>query len=69
MTGFDVQAWLKAEDIKVPIVFITAVDDPGDGQRAMLAGAVAFLRKPLGDQDLLAAIGVAVESSRGRAAS
>ena len=60
MTGFDVQARLKAENIKVPIVFITALDDPGDVQRAMQAGASAFLRKPFGDEDLLAAIGTAV---------
>ena len=66
MTGFDVQAQLKADDIKVPIVFITALDDPGDGLRALKAGASAFLRKPFGDEDLLAAIAAAIESGRNR---
>ena len=64
MTGFDVQARLKADNIALPIVFITALDDPGDAPRAMQAGASAFLRKPFGDEDLLAAIGDAVRSTR-----
>ena len=56
MTGFDVQAQLKADHIVLPIVFITALDDPVDEPRAMAAGASALLRKPFGDEDLLAAI-------------
>ena len=60
MTGFDVQAQLKADHIALPIVFITALDDPGDEPRAMAAGASALLRKPFGDDDLLAAIRNAV---------
>ena len=64
MTGFDVQARLKAENFAVPIIFITALDDPGDRPRAMQAGAAAFLRKPFGDEELLAAIGAAVGLAR-----
>ena len=64
MTGFDVQARLKAENVALPVVFITALDDLGDGARAMKAGAVAFLRKPFGDEDLLAAIDAAVRSTQ-----
>ena len=60
MTGFDVQARLKAAHVAVPIIFITALDDPDDQPRAMRAGAAAFLRKPFGDEELLAAIGAAV---------
>ena len=60
MTGFDVQVRLKAASVTVPIIFITALDDPGDGERAMHAGAFAFLRKPFGDEELLEAIGAAV---------
>ena len=56
MTGFDVQARLKAAHVAVPIIFITALDDPADQARAMQAGAAAFLRKPFGDETLLAAI-------------
>ena len=64
MTGFDVQVRLKAASVTVPIIFITALDDPDDQPRAMQAGAAAFLRKPFGDEDLLAAIDAAVRSAR-----
>lgn len=64
MTGFDVLRRLQNEDVGVPVVFITALDDPGDEPRAMHAGAAAFLRKPFGDEELLAAIRVAVCSKR-----
>jgi DNA-binding response OmpR family regulator len=40
----------------VPVIFITALDDPGDEARAMQGGAIAFLRKPFDDEALLAAI-------------
>ena len=60
MTGFDVQARLKAARVMVPVIFITALDDPGDEARAMHAGAIAFLRKPFDDEALLAAIGAVV---------
>jgi FixJ family two-component response regulator len=63
MTGFDVQARLKAARPTVPVIFITALDDPGDEARAMHAGAVAFLRKPFDDEALLAAIRAVVTST------
>ena len=64
MTGLDVQARLRADDVALPIIFITALDDPGDGERAMQAGAFAFLRKPFGDEELLDAIGAAISSTQ-----
>ena len=69
MTGFDVQARLNADRIAMPIVFITALDDPGDSERAMQAGAVALLRKPFGDDDLLAAIDTAIGSKSNTAST
>ena len=63
MTGLDVQARLKAARMAVPVIFITALDDPGDEARAMHAGAIAFLRKPFDDEALLAAIGAVVRST------
>lgn len=64
MTGFDVQARLNADKVGLPIVFITALDDPGDQQRAMDAGAIALLRKPFGDEELLAAIDTALRANK-----
>jgi FixJ family two-component response regulator len=56
MTGFDVQTWLKEQSVSLPIVFITALDDPRDVALAMGSGAVALLRKPFGDDEFLAAV-------------
>ena len=61
MTGFDVQVQLKATRMAIPIIFITALDDPDDEARAMKAGAAAFLRKPFEDEALLALITAAVK--------
>lgn len=63
MNGFDVQAWLKAAHVEVPIIFITAIDGPDDQTRAMHSGAAAILRKPFGDDALLDAIAAAVRSA------
>ncbi|HVQ04534.1 MAG TPA: response regulator [Burkholderiaceae bacterium] len=62
MTGFDVQARLQARQIALPIVFITALDDPHDIARAKQSGAIALLRKPFGDDEFLAAIEAAAQS-------
>jgi FixJ family two-component response regulator len=51
-------------DLDIPIVFITAHGDVPTSVRAMKAGAVEFLTKPFYDQDLLDAIGQAVERHR-----
>jgi len=60
MTGFDVQAWLRDQRIDLPIVFITALDDRDDLAHAMEGGATALLRKPFGDEQLLAAVEAAI---------
>ena len=60
MTGLDVQAWLTEQGIKLPIVFITALDDREDLAIAMRGGATALLRKPFGDEEFLAAVQAAI---------
>jgi FixJ family two-component response regulator len=60
MTGFEVQAWLTEQQIALPIVFITALDDRHDLALAMKGGATALLRKPFGDEAFLAAVDAAV---------
>jgi FixJ family two-component response regulator len=64
--GLDVQAALLARGFHVPVIFITAYDDKGMRERALEQGAVAFLRKPLTEQMLLAAIAKAVDPGSGR---
>jgi two-component system response regulator FixJ len=63
MTGFEVQERLASGHIALPLIFITGGDDPGDRSRALLGGAVALLRKPFGEKELLAAVATAVGST------
>lgn len=60
MNGLEVQADLATHHPGLPIVFITAHDDAAAEQRAMAAGATAFLHKPFTEQQLLAAIALAI---------
>jgi FixJ family two-component response regulator len=62
MNGLQLQAALSTGDIPRPVTFITGVGDIPMSVRAMQAGAVDFLTKPLNDKDLLAAIVRAAES-------
>ncbi len=53
MNGLDLQDKLSASGWELPIIFITAYDDPKDREKALANGAVAFLQKPLSEKDLL----------------
>ena len=66
LSGLDFQQELPREDIPIPIIFITGHGDIPMSVRAMKAGAVEFLTKPLRDQDLLDAIQAALRRDRAR---
>jgi FixJ family two-component response regulator len=53
VNGLQLQSQLAAAGCRIPIIFITAYDDKESRRRAMQAGAVAFLRKPFSDEQLL----------------
>jgi FixJ family two-component response regulator len=53
MSGLELQYVLTSEGRSVPIVFVTAMDDPTSRRRALEAGAVAYLEKPFDEQRLL----------------
>ena len=53
MNGLDVQDRLAKSDKSVPVIFITAHDEVGVREKALAAGAVAFLRKPFNDELLI----------------
>jgi len=53
MNGFDVQDRLITAGSTIPLIFITAHDQVGIREKALAAGAVAFLRKPFGDELLI----------------
>jgi RNA polymerase sigma factor (sigma-70 family) len=66
LSGLDFQRELAARKIRIPIVFLTGHGDIPMSVRAMKAGAVEFLTKPVRDQDLLDAIRLALERDRRR---
>jgi FixJ family two-component response regulator len=61
LSGLDFQAELAKSGIRIPIIFMTGHGDIPMSVRAMKAGAVEFLTKPLREQDLLDAVRVALE--------
>ena len=67
-SGLDMQRDLAAADARLPIIFITGYGDIPMSVRAMKAGAVEFLTKPFRDQDLLDAVGAALDKDRARRA-
>ena len=66
ISGLDFQSELAKAKIHVPIIFITGHGDIPMSVKAMKAGAVEFLTKPFRDQELLDAIGVALNLDRTR---
>ena len=61
LSGLDFQRELVARKIRIPVVFLTGHGDIPMSVRAMKAGAVEFLTKPIRDQDLLDAVRIALE--------
>jgi FixJ family two-component response regulator len=61
LSGLDLQQELGKAGERIPIIFITSYGDIPMTVRAMKAGAAEFLPKPFRDQDLLDAIGQALE--------
>jgi len=61
--GLGLQQQLIEKDIRIPMIFLTALDSEEDREQAYVSGAVGFLRKPVDDQALLDAIHWALSSS------
>jgi FixJ family two-component response regulator len=63
-SDLDVQAELATVGVHVPIIVITGHGDIPMSVRAMKAGAIDFLTKPLRDEDILNAVATAIERDR-----
>jgi len=61
MSGLELQAKLKAERCRIPIIFITAHGDAEMRILAMREGAVEFLSKPFDDSVLLGIVHAALD--------
>src|SRR5437016_13751016 len=64
MTGLELQCRLATSRCPIPIIFITAHDDPAVRVQALRAGAIDFLRKPFNEDALLDAIHAARSKAR-----
>jgi FixJ family two-component response regulator len=61
MNGFDLQDRLNTEQRGIPIIFITAHADEASRQRALKAGAIDLLSKPVRREPLFKAIQSAIQ--------
>jgi FixJ family two-component response regulator len=61
LDGLELQASLAKENVERPIIFITGFGDIPTSVRAMRAGAVDFLTKPVSEDQLLDAVARATE--------
>src|SRR5262245_5775283 len=64
LDGLELQRRLSEAGFARPVIFITGRGDVPTSVRAMKAGAVDFLTKPLKARDLLAAVGKALDVDR-----
>jgi len=61
MSGLELQAYLRAREIEIPIVFVTGHGDVPTAVSALKGGAVDFIQKPFGYREVLAIIAKAFE--------
>lgn len=55
-SGIELRRKLTASGSRLPVIFITALDDATTQQEAIAAGCVAFLSKPFGAKQLVGAV-------------
>ena len=61
MSGLELQAKLKTDSCRIPVIFITAHGDDEMRSAALRDGAVEFLTKPFDDDVLLEMVHAALE--------
>jgi FixJ family two-component response regulator len=64
LNGLDLQEQVGADQIDMPIIFVTGYGDVPMSVRAMKAGAIEFLTKPIDKSALLAAVRDAIDRSQ-----
>ena len=63
LSGLDLQSRLIADGRRIPVIFVTAFPDEKFRVRAMSAGAVSFLSKPLDESSLINCLETALNLS------
>jgi FixJ family two-component response regulator len=69
MSGLDLRRRLTAEGNLLPVIFVTAHDEPATRDAAQQVGCFAYLRKPVPGKALIEAINQAVNAAASNAAS
>lgn len=64
--GLDLQARMATQGVLQPVIILTGYGDIAMSVRAMKAGAVDFLTKPVRDQDLFDAVMAAIDRDQER---
>jgi FixJ family two-component response regulator len=60
MSGIELQNYLLAQGNHVPIIFVTAFSETEARGHALRAGAIGFLGKPFGDENLISCLNKAL---------
>jgi two-component system, LuxR family, response regulator FixJ len=68
MSGLELQSRLASQGVEMPIVIITGHGDAASARTALKSGAIDFLEKPLDDEQLVVAVGAALERDAKRRA-
>ncbi len=68
-SGLELQAALQRQEVTLPVVFLTGHADVATSVRAMKAGAIDFLEKPVGRDTLLDALQRALARDSGQRAA
>ncbi len=69
MSGLDLRRHLTAQGSKLPVIFVTAHDEPATRDQAEEVGCSAYLRKPVPGKALIDAITQAVKCTDGTPSS
>ena len=64
MSGIELQNRLLAQGYRLPIIFITAYPESSMREQALASGALGFLNKPFGEDQLLSCIGQALPDQK-----
>ena len=67
LSGLDLLALMRTQGYRVPFIFITAFPDENVRDRALKAGAIAFLAKPFAAPTLIKCLDSALQRGRGDA--
>jgi FixJ family two-component response regulator len=65
-SGLELQEYLRQCDVRLPVILMTGFGDIPMSVKAMKAGAVDFLTKPIRGQDLLDAVAAAIRWDQAR---